>query len=101
MTTDNIPSSAACECFPGDAPGVVDLDTLGAALGLDPSKGAVRLTRLMHAPDAWCLGNEHDSVVVRAAGGPLPGNRIPELAGVTDPSAAARIIAAHVDRMLP
>ena len=72
-----------------------DLDILGAALGLDPSKGAVRLTRLVHAPDAWCIGNEQDSVVVRAAGGSLPGNRISELAGVTDPADAATIIAAH------
>lgn len=73
----------------------IDLDALGARLGLDPSKGAVRLTRLLHAPDAWVLGNEHDSIVVRAGGGRLLGLRVPGLAGVITPATAAYLIDLH------
>lgn len=41
---------------------------------------------------SWALGNEHDSIVWRSAGGALPACRVPQLAGVEDPALAIAVI---------
>jgi hypothetical protein len=70
---------------------------LAILCGMDPTHGGPY--RLTHIPymDAWVLGNDYDSATFRPVGGSLPGNNVPGLRGVTDPSKAARIIRAHVE----